>query len=114
MARRINRDGSGLTKLPIPETDEIDDWSPDGKWFVTVSNRDATHGVSGIGYQLYRMRPDGTEQLRLTKEGRNCFPRFSPDGQRIVYHRDYMVSKRDADELHVMDVDGTQRPRDPP
>ena len=28
---RFNADGSGATKLPIPETDEVDDWSPDGQ-----------------------------------------------------------------------------------
>ena len=107
VARRANRDGSGLTKLPVPETDEVDDWSPDGKWIVTTSGRDATSDVGGVGYQLYRMRPDGTEQLRLTKEGRNCHPRFSPDGRRIVYHCDHFTSKRGDVELHVMDVDGT-------
>jgi Tol biopolymer transport system component len=102
--RLVNRDGSGAKKMPIPETDEVDDWSPDGKWLVTVSDRD---DAPGLGYQLYRMRPDGTEQLRLTKEGRNCSPRFSPDGRRIVYHRDYWMSHRYVFELHVMDVDGS-------
>jgi Tol biopolymer transport system component len=104
VARRVNRDGSGLTKLPIPETDEVDDWSPDGKWFATVSDRDPSPHV---GYQICRMRPDGTEQLQLTKGARNCYPRFSPDGRRIVYHRDYWMSHRYEFELHVMDVDGT-------
>ena len=63
---RFNADGSGATKLPIPDTDEVDDWSPDGRWLVTVSDRHPPHGS---GYQLYVMRPDGTEQRRLT-EGR--------------------------------------------
>ncbi len=92
-ARLVNRDGSGAKRMPIPETDQVADWSADGKWLVTVSDRD---DAPGLGYQLYRMHPDGTKQLRLTKEGRNCFPRFSPDGRRIVYHRDYWISHRDV------------------
>ena len=103
IARRVNRDGSGLTRLPIPETDEIEDWSADGKWFVTMSDRDPSPHV---GYQIYRMHPDGTEQLQLTQRARNCYPRFSPDGRHVVYHRDYWMSHRYEFELRVMDVDG--------
>jgi Tol biopolymer transport system component len=102
--RRVNRDGSGLTKLPIPEIDEVDDWSSDGKWFVTASDCDPSPQV---GYQICRIHPDGSEQLQLTKGARNCYPRFSPDGRQIVYHRDYWMLHRYEFELHVMDVDGT-------
>src|SRR5262249_56273924 len=80
----MGADGSGAKKLPIPETDEVDDWSLDGQWFVTVSDRHPPHGS---GYQLYVMRPDGTGQRRLTEGGLNCYPRFAPDGRRIVYIR---------------------------
>lgn len=100
---RVARDGSKRTRMPIPETDEVDDWSRDGAWLVTVSDR---HETSSVGYQLYRMRPDGSRALRLTQEGRNVHPRFSPDSRRIVYSRDYWMSKSDAHELHVMDVGG--------
>jgi Tol biopolymer transport system component len=101
--RIVNRDGSGVKRLAIPETDTVEDWSPDGKWLVAMSYRDDGPGIGG---QLYRMRPDGSDQLRLTKEGRNCMPRFSPDGRRIVYHRDYWMSGRYVFEVRVMDVDG--------
>jgi Tol biopolymer transport system component len=97
---QIDVDGSGLTKLPIPETDEVDDWSGDGKWFVAVTNRKPPFGC---GYQLYRMRPDGTEELRLTEDGLNCYPRFSPDSRQIVYLHQ---TAKDGNSLHVMDVDG--------
>lgn len=97
---QINLDGSGRTRLPIPETDEVDDWSPDGKWFVAVTNRKPPFGR---GYQLYRMHPDGSEELQLTKNGLNCYPRFSPDSQKIVYLHQ---TAKDGNSLHVMDVDG--------
>ena len=97
---QINLDGSGLTKLPIPETDGVVDWSGDGNWLVAVTNREPPFGRC---YQLYRMRPDGTEQLRLTKDGLNCYPRFSPDSKQIVYLRQ---TGKDGNSLHVMDIDG--------
>jgi dipeptidyl aminopeptidase/acylaminoacyl peptidase len=100
---RFNADGSGATKLPIPETDAVEDWSPDGRWLVTVSDR---HAPRGRGYQLYLMRPDGTEQRRLTEgPSLNVFPRFSPDGRRIAYHR----QDRDGDSIWVVAIDGSGR-----
>jgi Tol biopolymer transport system component len=99
---RMAADGSDAKKLPIPETDEVDDWSPDGKWFVAVSDRHPPHGR---GYQLYVMRPDGTEQRRLTKGGGlNVYPRFSPDSRRLVYLRQ---TAKEGNSIWVVDVDGT-------
>ena len=97
---RCNNDGTDLTRLPIPETDEVDDWSPDGKWVVTVSDRHPPHGS---GYQLYVMRPDGTEERRLTQDGLNCYPRFSSDSRSVVYgHQD-----KGGNSLWVVNIDGT-------
>jgi Tol biopolymer transport system component len=100
VARRVNRDGSDVTKLHLPETDELNDWSLDGQWFVTVSER---HPPYSHGYQLYRMRPDGTDQLRLTKDGLNCYPRFSPDSRQIVYLHQIRGA---GNSLYVIDVNG--------
>ena len=36
--------------------------------------------------QVFRMNPDGTDQTRMTRDGRNdWFPHVSPDGARVVY-----------------------------
>lgn len=102
---RFNADGSGATKLPIPETDEVDDWSPDGQWLLTVSDRHPPHGR---GYQLYLMRPDGTGQRRLTEDqGLNVYPRFSPDSRQVVYTH----QERGENSLWVVNIDGTGRRR---
>jgi len=94
---QVNRNGSAQTKLPIPETDMVYDWSGDGKWLVTERFGRPPFGA------LYRMRPDGTEELRLTKDEANRFPRFSPDSRKILYlHNMHKMS----DSLHVMDADG--------
>jgi TolB protein len=102
---RFNSDGSGATKLTIPETEEVADWSPDGRWLVTVSDRHPPHGS---GYQLYVMRPDGTDERRLTEgKGLNVYPRFSPDSRRIAY----LHQERGLDSLWVVNLDGSGRRR---
>jgi Tol biopolymer transport system component len=100
---RFNSDGSGASKLPIPETDEVDDWSPDGQWLVTVSDRHPPHGS---GYQLYVMRPDGTDQVRLTEgRGLNVYPRFSPDSRQVAY----LHQERGENSLWIINIDGSGR-----
>jgi Tol biopolymer transport system component len=99
-AWQMEADGSKAKKLPIPKTDEVDDWSSDGKWFVTVSDRHPPHGH---GYQLYVMHPDGTNERRLTKNGLNCYPRFSPDSRKIVYiHQTH----KEGNSIRMVDIDG--------
>jgi Tol biopolymer transport system component len=102
---RINADGSGATTLPIPDTDTVDDVSPDGRWFVTCSDR---HPPRGLAYQLYLMRPDGTGQRRLTQgAGLSFDARFSPDGRQLVYvHMEKDIRGVHFSSVHVMDADG--------
>ena len=52
---RMNANGTDAFKLAIPETDLVDDWSPDGKWLATLSYQpEPKRG-------LYVMKPDGTQ-----------------------------------------------------
>jgi TolB protein len=57
-------------------------WSPDGEWIVFNSNRD------GI-WQLYVMRPDGSDLRRLTYMSGSGMgvgkPSWSPDGKTILF-----------------------------
>jgi Tol biopolymer transport system component len=86
--------------LPVPETDQVEDWSLTGNWLVTMSDR---HPPFGRGYQLYVMHPDGTGEKRLTEgAGTNGNARFSPDGKRIVY-----LHQRGRDSLWVVHTDGS-------
>ncbi len=100
-AWRMNADGTDVIKLTIPETEEINDWSPDGKWIVTVSDR---HEPKGSGYQLYVMKADGTQERRLTKAGGlNVYARFSPDSRKVVYvHHEKGISS-----VWTVNIDGT-------
>jgi Tol biopolymer transport system component len=97
---KIDADGGNPVKLDIPDTDSIDDWSSDGKWFVTCSDR---HAPYGRGYQLYVMKTDGSEQRRLTEGGLNCHARFSPDGKKVAYVRQ---TAKEGNSIWVVDIDG--------
>jgi len=59
--------------------DDGSEYSADGKWIYFNAVRTGT-------MQIWRMRPDGTEQEQITfDEYNNWFPHFSPDGKWIVY-----------------------------
>jgi WD40-like Beta Propeller Repeat len=87
-------------RLPVPETDSVEDWSPDGQWFITCSDRHPPHGAS---YQIYLMKVDGTEQCRLTEGRLNVHSRFCPDGRKIVY---ICQTAKGENSVWVVDVDG--------
>jgi dipeptidyl aminopeptidase/acylaminoacyl peptidase len=60
--------------------------SPDGAMVAFVSGR---RGGGGHAEQIWLMRSDGSELRQLTDDpGDHDVPRFSPDGQRLIYlHR---------------------------
>jgi TolB protein len=69
-------------------------WSPDGKWIAFTSDRDTIRARWDAGWELvqstaiYVVRPDGSSLRRLTELGGYAgSPRWSPDGQKIVFYR---------------------------
>ena len=54
--------------------DDNPTWSPDGRWIAFDSNREGT-------YDIYKIEPDGENFQRLTHEGDNFNPAWSPDNQ---------------------------------
>jgi beta-lactamase regulating signal transducer with metallopeptidase domain/Tol biopolymer transport system component len=97
---RLEADGRNPLQLPIPDTDSVCDWSVDGQWFVTCSDR---HPPYGSGYQLYVMKTDGSAQRRLTEGGLNVYARFSPDGKKILWLRQ---TAKAGSSIWTMDTDG--------
>jgi Tol biopolymer transport system component len=95
---KLSTNGSKKAWLPVPSSDTVEDWSSDGKWFVTSSDR---HEPFGSGYQLYLISPDGTQQRRLTHgRGLNVYVRFSPDGKRIVF----LHQERGVNSIRTIDI----------
>ncbi len=100
---RVNADGSGKTELKIPPEDGVNDWSSDGRWLLTTSSRGAK-----IGWQLYVMRPNGTDQRQITEGGNPFYTRFSPDGRSVLYSDGTTEERRG---IWVVDLEGLARRR---
>ena len=80
-----NADGTGERRL-LPQSDGLDydaSFSPDGKWIVFTSERDA----DGQGQaDLWRVHPDGTGLEQLTKDpSLEDAGVLSPDGRTLAY-----------------------------
>jgi Tol biopolymer transport system component len=95
-------------------------YSPDGRWIVFSSMRDAYSrtlndaekkqlGVDASFFgEIYIMRADGSEQRRLTKvNGYDGGPFFSPDGKRIVWRR--FDEQGLIADIWTMNIDGTDQ-----
>jgi Tol biopolymer transport system component len=93
--------GRGMIGKPVSITQgSVQMWfpdpSPDGQWLAAYSMGEQRH--------IFVMRTDGTEQRDLTPgDYRYMWPRWSPDGQRIVFS-----SRRTGDyELWIANRDGS-------
>lgn len=84
---------------------KMPDCSPDGRWLLFQSEGEADDSHT---QEIYRMRTDGTELVRLTSNRANDkVPQFSPDGTSIVFQTD-----RDGNyELYRMEMDGGRQTR---
>jgi len=94
-----NRNGEDAHPLVNwPESVQIDpDWSPDGQYVVFASNRDSQNK------NIWRVNADGSNPIKLTSEGDNNYPKFSPDGTKILF-----TTKRIGNRgLWYISVDGS-------
>lgn len=67
----MDADGENIVRVTEDEADDFAPaWSPDGDWIVFASDREK-------GYEIYVVRPDGSQQTRLTFDGAgNSNPRW--------------------------------------
>jgi len=97
----MNRNGSDVRNLTTDSHfDGYPAWSSDGAWILIASNRD---GETYDEFNLYVMRPDGTELRRLTERIPGTLqarPMFSPDGREIAFNRDHPDGRA---EIHIME-----------
>ena len=76
----IPADGGAETRLTTtPGLDDGPEYSPDGKYIYFNSERTGT-------MQIWRMKPDGSEQTQITSDDyNNWFAHPSPDGRWLVF-----------------------------
>ena len=134
----INADGSGVIQLTCdlasnppcnhaPAGENGPQWSPDGQTIVFESDRDDTNCVRGRNApqcmnKLYTMNPDGSEQRRLlgpvdpmvqpippeNHAGAEGTPKWSPNGQQIVFSGDNLDASSDTNQLFIVNADGSE------
>ncbi|MBL7493344.1 PD40 domain-containing protein [Frankia sp. AgB1.9] len=77
----MSADGTNRRRLTPLENANGPEFTPDGEWVYYTTERFDGH------MQIARMRPDATEDERVTfdEAADHWFPHFSPDGRRAAY-----------------------------
>ncbi len=84
---------TGLTFSGFPLPSGID-FSPDGEWIVFSWSK-----------QIWKVKVNGDSLTQLTFSGENFYPRWSPDGRKIVFEQGYGESPG----TWIMNADGTHQ-----
>jgi TolB protein len=112
LADGITRDLSVLAELTTSGGAEVEDgspnWSPDGQWLAVPRRQLEAEGWTR-GFQLWLVRPDGSEARPLTDEP-DCHhgaPAWSPDGQTLAFVRMNFVQKDAKPGIWLIGFDGS-------
>jgi Tol biopolymer transport system component len=87
----VRPDGSNLYQLTNNTiSDNAPRWSPDGEWIAFYAEKKDIQWISADNdAEIYIIRPDGSDQRRLTSnKRRDVYPDWSPDGQSIIFVSD--------------------------
>ena len=105
---RVNADGTGRTRLPIPDDDLVLDCSRDGTWLAT---RTLGGKLTHKG-QLTLVHPDGTGARDLTEGSANddifSIFKISPDGRSIAYIAIKTVGDVRHSRFFIADIESTR------
>ena len=75
----------------LPSTSDFDpDWSPDGQWIAFTSKHP---GVPMSTKHIYKINVNTGDLQQLTETGYNRFPKWSPDGDRILF---FLTEKKET------------------
>ena len=84
----MNPDGTGVVNISNNGQEYEPNWAPDGGRFVFTSARD--DNTTNLAAEIYVMNADGSAQTRISNDiYENRDAAWSPDGNKIVYSRDY-------------------------
>lgn len=118
----MNSDGTNAVQLTFSNfVDKNPVFSPDEKKIVFTSFRDKIYfeviDKIFIAYrsQIYIMKSDGSDQIRLTALNpclQYLSPAFTPDGNKIVYSTEFVMSHKNKwSHIYIMNVDGSRPTR---
>ena len=114
----VGSDGDGLKRLTAPRQgawfihDRRPAWAPDGSVVAFASNRHVTSGDHAADFDIYSVRPDGSDVVQLTEDpGVADDPSFSPDGKRIFFSSTRDVKNDYEVEIYVMPAAGGDQRR---
>jgi Tol biopolymer transport system component len=84
-------------------------YSPDGNFIAFASS---AHGPRGENrFEIYRMRPDGSESTRLTfTQGSSSYPLWHPDSRQIAFTSWSKAAdpKKNKSDIYLVDADGSE------
>jgi Tol biopolymer transport system component len=104
----MNPDGTGLVRLTHSGFNSDPGWAPDGKKIAFGSDR--RNGAGTGREEIYIMRSNGSHARRVStlpaKAGYDTAPRFSPNGNRLVFTR-YINEELGRSALFTVNVDGS-------
>lgn len=98
----MNRNHNELRPLTIHLASNGDfdpDWSPDGQWIAFTSKQP---GVPTPTNHIYKINVNTGDPQQLTDTGYNRFPKWSPDGDRILFYS----ARKEGNDLFVMKANG--------
>ena len=100
----MNRNNKELRPLTthLPSTSDFDpDWSPDGQWIAFTSKHP---GVPMSTKHIYKINVNTGDLQQLTDTGYNRFPKWSPDGDRLLFYSD----RKEGNDLFLMKSNGNR------
>ncbi len=110
---RVNTDGSGRVRLPIPKTDLVLDASRDGLWLVTR----AAAGDRRHQGRVTLIHSDGTAARHLSEGSADGYPflspKIAPDGRSVAYAEITKVDDAAQIEIFIVDIEGLRKRRIP-
>ena len=110
----INADGTGQTPLTSQSMFEgfscMPNWAPDGKRIVFVStSQDSPTTCLGYGGSIWVMNLENGSTQRITFDDNQAFPKWSPDGSKILFEEGVNVLQNGPLSLVVANKDGSNQ-----